>query len=517
MIRDNHWVSNLLLFLSGTAVNTLEKSSGIWILKSKFFIYRLVSYFFFLLFPVWAQKSVHLGQGLQIFVMLLYILFMVSQWFFLGKEIDHRLKIYFRINSSIDRVVYRTTLGMIFFVIYFNLLSFLPGKWIYNLFWTTWVILGLFYSWPTRGKIIQESVSTNFSEFRYLDRFEKTLFGLIILMFAVSIPELPSLVNTEALKLFFDPLEKFNTAFWNFLTVNYYPFKKYSTLNKIAWSLHFYTITMGMFLLTFYALLRYFLSRRLSLLGVFALISSWSFTKIMANNYGATITTTYSLLWVWSLMWVTKSSTYRSGLFLGLVAYWGVLINQSFIFLLPIQLLFLNFIFLKEKTFWYKRQTLKYSLLGFALSVLAFFTFDGVFENLQPLGLDIIGQISKIINRKAFFSLAIFGLIIIALKRFRVKFRIIESFKINLQKMDELILLLLVLTFYVFVFDGYLLHSFSLMWIMAFLSLIPLELLFQTISRLRSSRNMIYVIYILICLLDSHFEGRVKIFLRLLN
>jgi len=498
-------------------VNTLEKNSGIWILKSKFFIYRLVSYFFFLLFPVWAQKSVHLSQGLQILVMLLYTLFMVSQWFFLGKEIDHRLKIYYRINSSIDRIVYRTTLGMIFFVLYFNILSFLPGKWIYNLFWTTWVVLGLFYSWPTRGKIIQESVSTNFSEFRYLDRFEKTLFGLIVLMFAVSIPELPSLVNMDALKLFFDPLEKFNSAFWNFITVNYYPFKKYSALNKLAWCLHFYAITMGMFLITFYAFLRYFLSRRLSLLGVFALISSWSFTKIMANNYSATITTTYSLLWIWSLMWVTKSSTYRSGLFLGLVGYWGVLINQSFVFLLPIQILLLYFVFLKEKTYWYKRQTIKYSLLGVGLSFIAFFTFNGYLENLQPLGLDLMSEISKIINRKAFYSLAIFGFIILLLKRFNFSSRLFQNFKINIEKVNEFFLLVGSLFIYIFVFDGYLLHSFSLMWILAFLSLIPLELLFQTISRLRSSRNMIYVIYILICLLDSHFEGRVKIFLRLLN
>jgi hypothetical protein len=406
---------------------------------------------------------------------------------------------------------------MIFFVLYFNLLSFLPGKWIYNSFWTTWVALGLFYSWPTRGKIIQESVSTNFSEFRYLDRFEKTLFGIIIIMFVVSIPQFPSLENVEALKLFFDPLEKFNNIFWNFLTVNYYPFKKYSALNKIAWSLHFYTVSMSMFLLTFYAFLRYFVSRRLSMLGVFALISSWSFTKIMANNYGATITTTYSLLWVWSLLWVTKSSTYRSGLFCGLVGFWGVVINQSFIFLLPVQILLLYFVFLKEKTFWYKRQTIKYSLLGVGLSALTFFTHGGILENLQPLGSDLLGQISIILNRKAFYSLSIFGLIIILLKRLNIKIKIIDNFKINLEKLDELLFLVISLIVYIFIFDGYLLHSFSLMWILAFLSLLPLELLFQTISRLRSSRNMIYVIYILICLLDSHFEGRVKIFLRLLN
>jgi hypothetical protein len=56
-----------------------------------------------------------------------------------------------------------------------------------------------------------------------------------------------------------------------------------------------------------------------------------------------------------------------------------------------------------------------------------------------------------------------------------------------------------------------------MIWVLSFLSLIPIELIFQSISRLRSKRNMIYLIYILICLLDSHFEGRVKIFLKIFN
>ena len=65
--------------------------------------------------------------------------------------------------------------------------------------------------------------------------------------------------------------------------------------------------------------------------------------------------------------------------------------------------------------------------------------------------------------------------------------------------------------------EEYFLKGFSMMWMLAFMSLIPLELVFQSISRLRSNRNMIYLIYILICLLDSHFEGRVKVFIRIFN
>ena len=175
--------------------NTLANGSNIFKLKWKFFTFRLVSYFSFLLLPVYFQKGLSLTPLMTAMLMTLYILFTVGQWFLLGKEIDHRLKIYFRVNSSIDRVVYRLFLGMFFFILLFNLLSFLDSKWIYNSYWITWVLLGLFYSWPTRGKIIQESVSSNFGEFKFLDRFEKTLVFLIMLMFIFSIRNWASLCH----------------------------------------------------------------------------------------------------------------------------------------------------------------------------------------------------------------------------------------------------------------------------------------------------------------------------------
>ncbi|MEI8346865.1 MAG: hypothetical protein WCG27_05330, partial [Pseudomonadota bacterium] len=244
--------------------NRANESSILW-KKSKFFLYRMVSYFSFLLIPVWLQKSHHMHSALQGPVMMFYIIFMIGQWYLLGKEIDYRLKIYFKVNSSTDRLVYRLWLGMIFILIYFNLLTFLPMKWLYNSFWITWVALGLFYSWPTRGKIIRESVSTSFNEIYYLDAFEKTLLALIVIFFLISVPEVPALMDFEALKLYLDPSEKLNIQIWNFLTVNYYPFKHYPLLFKLAIFVHFYFVNVGLFLLIFYALLRYFVSRRLGL------------------------------------------------------------------------------------------------------------------------------------------------------------------------------------------------------------------------------------------------------------
>lgn len=496
---------------------TLEKKSGIIFLKSKFFIIRIVTYFGLLLLPIWAQKSLELNPLFQLLLMCLYSMFMASQWFLLGKEIDHRLKIYFRVNSSLDRVVYRLFLGMFSFMLIFNVLSLLPNKWIYNSFWVIWVSLGIFYSWPTRGKIIKESVSTHLGEFRYLDSFEKTLVALTCILFIFSFPELPSFTNESALKLFFDQKEHVSVYMWNFLRVSYFPFYKYPELLRIGWSTHFYMIGIGFYLLNFYALLRFFVSRRLSLLGIFAVLSSWSLSKILVSDPGASLSGTYSLLWVWSLIWVTKSSTYRTGLFLGLVSFYGTVVNTSWLTLMPVQVILTYFYFLKDKTTWFKKQLLRYTLLGVILS-LSVLLIDKEHASFQFLvGSNFLENFYIIFKRKAFFVLSLFGFIVVFLKYIFPNIKLVKNLKFQTDRVDQLILCYLVLILSCLYADINLINNFSTMWLLALFSLFPLEVIFQNISRLRSSRNMIYLIYILICLLDSHFEGRVKIFLRILD
>lgn len=497
--------------------NTLVNSSNIFKLKWKFFTYRVVSYFSFLLIPVYVQKGLHVSPAMTAILMTLYILFIVSQWFLLGKEIDHRLKIYFRVNSSIDRVVYRLFLGMFFFILLFNLINLLDSKWIYNCYWITWAILGLFYSWPTRGKIIQESVSSNFGEFRFLDNFEKTLVGLILIMFVFSLPDLPPLVNIEMLKLYFDPLEKIGNPMWNFLLINYYPFKSYPELFRLAWSLHFYIVGMGLFLLVFYAFLRFFVTRRLSLLGVFAIVSSWSFSKTLTTNIEFSMLTTYSLIWVWTLLWVTKSSTYRAGLFMGLVSFWGTLLNPSFAVLVFFQVGFLVFVFLKDRTLWFKRQLLKYALFGIILTILRLLSHSDLLDPLHTLDLKIVKMVAQELDRKGFYILGLFGLLIAILKYCRPKILVLKDFQIERESMTIFLVSISIYVLFSLFWDDSLMTGFGMIWPLAFLSLIPIELLFQSLSRVRSSRNMIYVIYILICLLDSHFEGRIKVFIKIFN
>ncbi|MGB0454365.1 MAG: hypothetical protein ACPGJV_11705 [Bacteriovoracaceae bacterium] len=497
--------------------SSVFKNSGIVVEKSKFFLIRILSYFSFLLIPLWIQKTLYLSNGLKIILMTFYVIFMIGQWFLLGKEIDHRLKIYFKVNSTIDRLAYRILMGMLFTCIYFNILYFLlPPKWIYNTFWVTWAILGLYYSWPTRGKIIKESVSSNFNEIFYLDSFEKTLLGLTILMIVVSIPQFPKINDWENLKLFFDPLSRISDFYWNFIFVNYYPFKNYPVLFKIATSLHFYLVGIGLFLVFLYGLIRNFSSRRLALLGVFALTSSWSLSKIFSSNYGDAIITTYALIWIWSFLWVIKSSSYRTGLFLGLVSFYGALLNVHYIFFGIISFFLVYFFNRNERNLWYTRQTFRYMSFGFLCACVVFYFGQKGFPTIS-----VDGNYGKVllhyISRKAFFILSVPGALLVLLMLAFPNLLLKKNFNFDREKLSEFVILLgLVILFCLFA-DSFMIYSFGIMWIFAFLSVIPIEFLFQVITRYRYKRNMIYLIYILTCLLDSHFEGRVKILYRLID
>jgi hypothetical protein len=126
--------------------------SGIIKLKSKFFINRAVTYFSFLLIPLYISKTVELNQFFQTIIIIFYLLFMAGQWYLLGKEVDHRLKIYFRANSSIDRILYRLILGNVVILLYFNLLALLPDEMLKHFFWGTWVVLGLFLLLAYQGE-----------------------------------------------------------------------------------------------------------------------------------------------------------------------------------------------------------------------------------------------------------------------------------------------------------------------------------------------------------------------------
>lgn len=480
--------------------------------KSKFFINRLLIYFSFLLLPVWIQKTLEINIFVQSLLMLAYLMFMAGHWYLLGKEIDHRLKIYFRANSSIDRILYRVLIGNATMMIVFNIMTFIPESIVRHFFWGFFALIGLFYSWPTRGKIIEESVSTQFTEYKYLDSFERTVLFITLAIFFVSMPSFPFLTNIETLKLVVDPDEKMHGQLWNFLHMNFFPFKRFPHLVSLGWSMHFYFVNFGLYLLAFYGIMRFFLSRRLCILGLFAFVSTWSFSLFLKKDPYLCATTCFSILWVWSILWCIKSSTYRSGLMYGLLCYTAVVLNFNYLVLFPIGLAFLYFFFLKESTEWYRGQFVKYTMLGMFLILVTMITHIDLrfFEDTYSFK-QFYSYLATVINRKAFYALSFLGLISLLIMLFKPKRKTLTVLTLDVKRLREFSILVLCLVFLSLTVEKDLARGFGLLWFIVFLCVLPLEWIFQSISRLRSRRNFIYVVYVLLCLLDSHFEGRVRI------
>ncbi len=491
--------------------NTLVKNSSIGWEKSKFFVNRAVIYFSFLLLPVWIQKSIEVNMFVQSLLMLAYLMFMAGQWYLLGKEIDYRLKIYFRANSTIDRILYRLIIGHATMMILFNLMSFIPDSIVRHFFWGFFVVVGLFYSWPTRGKIIEDSVSTQFTEYKYLDSFEKTVLFLTLAMFFTSMPSFPFLNNLETFKLIVDPEEKMNGQLWSYLQMNFLPFRRFPHLINLGWSMHFYFVNFVIYLLAFYGILRFFISRRLSILGLFALVSTWSFALFLKKDTYACASTTFSVLWVWSILWCVKSATYRSGLMYGLLCYIGVAFNYNNVFLFPVGLALLYFYFMRETTDWYRNQFVRYTTLGMFLILMTLLThIDLRFFDQAMSFHQFHVYLSTLIRRKAFYALSYIGLVTYLIYVLKPKNKFFSVLNIDRQRLFELGVLVLCLVGLGLFVDKDAIRGFGALWIMVFFSLLPLEWIFQSISRLRSRRNFIYMIYVLVCLLDSHFEGRVR-------
>ncbi len=141
-----------------------------------------------------------------------------------------------------------------------------------------------------------------------------------------------------------------------------------------------------------------------------------------------------------------------------------------------------------------------------------FFTQKHGAQNMVP---DFWDEIVFHFREKAFLILSFLGIFILIIKSFNAKRGIFHDFYFDQRRLVEMWSFSLVFFLLNFFWSGFGTLSFLILCLLIFLSLIPLELLFQKTSRLRSSRNMIFVIYVLICLLDSHLEGRIKIFFKM--
>jgi len=191
----------------------------------------------------------------------------------------------------------------------------------------------------------------------------------------------------------------------------------------------------------------------------------------------------------------------------------ATLLNHFYFYLIFPSCILILFLFISDKTIWYKRQFLKYASLGFAASGFVYYVgFDKFGGKSFSENLSVLSILSK-----AIFSLTYFGMAIVILKLVRAKSKLLASFVIDEVKLRAILVIVIFFLIYSLILDASFMNPMSMIWFIILISLIPLELLFQSIARLRSKRNMIYLVYIIICLLDSHLEGRIKIFLSILK
>ena len=229
----------------------------------------------------------------------------------------------------------------------------------------------------------------------------------------------------------------------------------------------------------------------------------------------------YTVIWVWTGLWVVRSSTYKSGLFLGLIGFLIALIDPRVSLLILVHFSICYFLFLKNKVGWFQKKFLKYFSFGFILSIFLFifwyFSSDRPIHSvsLNPLFI-LIKSIRHELGEKAVFSLSFIGTVLIFFKYLcPLNKKVSASLFIDMKKMLLVLISITVLAFYAILIAPSMFSGFAILWPIAFFCLIPIEFIFQLSTRFRSNRNIIYLMYILICLLDSHFEGRVKIFLKL--
>jgi hypothetical protein len=471
--------------------------------KILFFQKKLLFFFFPIFFPYFLTQFLPINFETLLICFIPYFVYLMWNWVLIGKEVGHRLKIYTRANSGMERVTERLVLGVSIIVVVSSFLSLLQNHLQNKALMVLWIIWGVWNSWPTRKKLFEAKISSEFGEFKFLDGFERTVLALFLIFFFVSIPELPTFRGMDAMRLYIDPLDNIHIQFWKFLNFSLAPFRIFGAIKLKILGLFSYLLSFTLCFLALYSLFRYQFSRRLSLLGLLAFISTWSFSLILEDSFSFCFSTTVTILWIWSTMWAINSFSYRSGFVVGLVQYCLVLISPQAFFLGLFQFPLIAYYFRTFKSVWYLKQFLKYSLFGVLASFLTYLTHNNNELSLSFFELqDFLAEVSKIFFRKSLYLISLLGIVIL-------------MFKKNLNKeMREIIL-----TWFVFFLASIFIYphwldGFTVVFTLVFLSLIPLDEIFQNLNNMRSRRNLIFGIYILICLLDSHLEGRVKIALK---
>ena len=163
-------------------VNTLGKrSEKVTREKLLFSLQRLFWFFSLAIVSYYASfSSRSLSNFIYSVIVVIYFLFNFYIW---GDLLEKAIKVHYRVHSSLDRLIARTSVGYFFLwgasFLLSSLFSLDPVLFMRSI----WLINLIYFIYPTRSRLFSFGVRSHFSEFKFLDKVEKTTLVLVIILF----------------------------------------------------------------------------------------------------------------------------------------------------------------------------------------------------------------------------------------------------------------------------------------------------------------------------------------------
>ena len=470
----------------------VKKSSNVWRKKLLFSLKRSGILSLFLTLSYYASfSSLSIGNLLFSFILVIFFIF---NFYLFGDLVEYLFKIHYRVNSSINRLISRVLVGY-FFVLIFK--EVLPPEFFPHFIYVFISLNFIYFSYPTRSRLHDLTMRSHFSEFKFLDKSERIVLLLIILYFIFSIPFVgPGLLSSDNKGVLGILLTIIKNNLNPALVIISYKYLFYGSL----------------LLACLYSSSRVFFSRRVCLLGVFLVQANWSFYKLYEGDLNILSYTCLVNILFWLFFFCSKSLNYRSGLLFGIFLPASFSLGHNFFWSYAVVLLLLLFN-LRKKGKWYCLQFLRYCSGGVVATFLLFSSEIGFkFETYYSLQ-EIVSSSLRVFFNKAFLINAMNSMLLIF---------IIDLFKLNSlrswflnRRLDKHMFLILPVYWIIFSYFKFSeLNSLLgvLVIMLSFLSLPIADFIIWRLNSDRDRRTAVYFLFILFVLLDSHLEGRAKVF-----
>jgi hypothetical protein len=164
----------------------------------------------------------------------------------------------------------------------------------------------------------------------------------------------------------------------------------------------------------------------------------------------------------------------------------------------------------KIRTRWFCYKFIRYTFLGIFLSLVAHLM-RGSFEiESFKLSFDLLLSAWTNIEKKGFFVIAFIGIAIFIFNLFNQL--VMKRIENSAERVKYYYLLVLVSIFAILamIYPFNMAKGLTLLWLLTFFSIYPIEKLFGVMSKYRSKRNLVYLCYIILAILDSRLESRIK-------